>query len=130
MSPETWNETMRLHALLLLVTFASCASPAPERSSTQELTERAYKHALAVGESAIDCRKAIGAEAALAVVRYCRDVSSATHPPCNSGNRCRLIVEHIRKMCQASPSDDDNPLPCTAGLPPPNWERISKIPAL
>ncbi len=121
---------MRLPVLLLFITLASCSSPASERSSTQELTERAYKQALAVGDSEIDCRTAIGAEAALAVVRYCRDVGSASHPPCNSGNRCELIVEHIQNMCQAFLSDDDHPLPCTAGLGPPDWDRISKMPAL
>ena len=130
MSSETWELPMRLHALLLVIALYSCASPELEQSSTQEMTERAYKHAVTVGQTETDCRTAIGIEPALALVRYCRNVSSATRPPCNSRNSCQLIVEHIEKMCHAFPSDNDNPLPCRAGLPPPDWDHISKIPAL
>src|SRR3954462_5818943 len=82
-------------------------------ASTEEITARAFVSAVAVGDAPAPCRETIGRQPALALVRYCRWVSSATHPPCNTANQCALIVEHIRGMCPATSRD---PLPCGNGI--------------
>lgn len=112
---------------LLLV---GCANaPVPEHPE-KEFTEEAFVAAIAVGNNPAPCNEVIGKEPALALVRFCRDVSSATHPPCNTANHCAIIVEHVEGMCHAFPATDDHPLPCIDGLPSPEWDRIGKISAM
>lgn len=48
------------------------------------------------------CRVAIGENKASNIAKYCRWVSSATHPPCNVKNSCPMMIEHIRYMCRAT----------------------------
>jgi hypothetical protein len=45
------------------------------------------------------CRAEIGTRAAAALVRRCRYLSPATHPPCNALNPCSLIREEIERSC-------------------------------
>jgi hypothetical protein len=45
------------------------------------------------------CRASAGARRAAEYVRQCRDVSPATHPPCNADNACTLIIAEIRRGC-------------------------------
>ena len=45
------------------------------------------------------CRTSAGAQRAAEYVRQCRDVSPATHPPCNADNACTLIIAEIRRGC-------------------------------
>jgi hypothetical protein len=45
------------------------------------------------------CRASAGAQRAAEYVRQCRDVSPATHPPCNADNACTLIIAEIRRGC-------------------------------
>jgi hypothetical protein len=45
------------------------------------------------------CRVSAGAQRAAEYVRQCRDVSPATHPPCNTDNACTLIIAEIRRGC-------------------------------
>lgn len=112
-------------AALALLGCTSCLTAIEPEPTARVQTERAYAAAAAAGEA--PCREAIGRGAALALVRYCREVSSATHPPCNTGNYCVLIVEHIRGMCSTSP---DEPLPCGSSFKASDWKRISLRPAL
>src|SRR5687768_14510269 len=70
--------------------FAGCLSAVASSSSLREITERAFLAAAAAGETDARCRDTIGKDASLALVRYCREVSSATHPPCNTANHCAL----------------------------------------
>jgi len=67
-------------AVPLTLAVVLLAARAPQ--SPREITERAYLSALAVGDNPQGCRTTIGTHSALALVRYCRWVSSATHPPC------------------------------------------------
>lgn len=45
------------------------------------------------------CRAEIGTKAAAALVRRCRYVSPATHPPCNALNPCSMIRAEIERSC-------------------------------
>ena len=51
------------------------------------------------------CNQAIGRAKAKALVAECLDISSATHPPCNATNACRLMIDEIKRGCAASGSD-------------------------
>jgi hypothetical protein len=45
------------------------------------------------------CAADIGAAAAARRVAICRDVSPATHPPCNVANSCAMIDDEIARSC-------------------------------
>ena len=45
------------------------------------------------------CDKTLGKKEAKKLVDHCRQVSPATHPPCNTANSCVLIKEEIRRSC-------------------------------
>lgn len=47
----------------------------------------------------LSCADDIGAVAAAKRVAICRDVSPATHPPCNAANSCALIEDEIARSC-------------------------------
>ena len=51
------------------------------------------------------CRAEIGAQRAAKLVRQCRDVSPATHPPCNAANPCDMIVGEITRSCRMFEDD-------------------------
>ena len=48
---------------------------------------------------ATSCRQAVGETRAKELVQQCQEVSPATHPPCNAGNECSLIIHEIRRSC-------------------------------
>jgi len=56
----------------------------------------------ALGQS---CNATAGPQRAQELVRQCRDVSPATHPPCNGENACDLIISEIRRGCGMLTSD-------------------------
>jgi hypothetical protein len=45
------------------------------------------------------CRAEVGQRQADIYVAQCRDVSPATHPPCNVQNPCALIIAEIKRGC-------------------------------
>lgn len=47
----------------------------------------------------LTCAAEIGATAAARRVAICRDVSPATHPPCNAANSCAMIDDEIARSC-------------------------------
>ena len=49
--------------------------------------------------SAASCKAEIGAAKAATLVGRCTEVSPATHPPCNDGNPCDLIIGEIKRGC-------------------------------
>lgn len=120
--------------LLRLVLFAMAllgctvsVNAAESSSSIRTKTESAFLAAVAVGEADAPCSETIGKDAALALVRYCRWVSSATHPPCNTGNQCALIVRHIRGMCSAWEAKTLGQTCERFG--PSDWKAIGRFPA-
>ena len=58
----------------------------------------------------LSCRDEIGPAAAARRVRICRNVSPATHPPCNVANSCKMIDDEIARSC-ALFADDGPPMP-------------------
>jgi hypothetical protein len=47
----------------------------------------------------LSCAVEIGTAAAAKRVAICRDVSPATHPPCNAANSCAMIEDEIARSC-------------------------------
>ena len=47
----------------------------------------------------LSCAAEIGTAAAAKRVAICRDVSPATHPPCNAANSCAMIEDEIARSC-------------------------------
>ena len=45
------------------------------------------------------CAKTVGKQVADELVRRCLQVSSATHPPCNAQNSCKLMEDEIQRGC-------------------------------
>lgn len=65
---------------------------------------------------ALSCAQEIGAAAAAARAKVCRNVSPATHPPCNAANSCALIEDEIARSCalfdgQGAPMQGCGPAP-------------------
>ncbi|QFP64587.1 lysozyme inhibitor LprI family protein [Brucella anthropi] len=50
-------------------------------------------------ESSTECRQEIGAKAANVLVNQCKEISPATHPPCNASNSCDMIRDEIKRGC-------------------------------
>jgi hypothetical protein len=48
---------------------------------------------------AASCRSQLGAAKAAALADQCRQVSPATHPPCNVDNPCDMIIGEIKRGC-------------------------------
>ena len=46
------------------------------------------------------CLETSGSAKATRLVRECKSVSEATHPPCHVANPCAVIVEEIRHWCE------------------------------
>ena len=106
---------------------SALAGDVSKAATARALTQRAFASAVAVGEAEASCGESIGRPEALALVRYCRWVSSATHPPCNTRNHCALIVTHIRGMCSARDADTLDQTCERFG--PSDWDAISRFPA-
>lgn len=47
----------------------------------------------------LSCAADIGSAAAAKRVAICRNVSPATHPPCNAANSCAMIEDEIARSC-------------------------------
>jgi uncharacterized protein len=73
---------------------------------------------LTAGPNAPDvaCTETIGAAAAAQLVDQCKQVATATHPPCNAANSCELIASHNANRCGFLGSQA--PKFCTAYLKP------------
>ena len=114
-------------AIAIVTATSALAGDVSKAVATRALTERAFANAVAVGEAEVSCGESIGKQEALALVRYCRWVSSATHPPCNTRNHCALIVGHIRRMCSAR--DADTLAQTCERFGASDWDAIRRFPA-
>lgn len=54
----------------------------------------------------LSCLAEIGATAAARRVAVCRNVSSATRPPCNAANSCALVEDEIARSCALFHGDE------------------------
>ena len=43
------------------------------------------------------CRSTAGAQKSAELVRQCKAISEATHPPCSAANPCDMMVEEITR---------------------------------
>ncbi|MEJ5027438.1 lysozyme inhibitor LprI family protein [Brucella anthropi] len=57
------------------------------------------------GPSAESCDAELGKIAAQNLVNQCKDISPATHPPCNSTNSCQMIRDEIARGCRLVGAD-------------------------
>ncbi|EGF93126.1 hypothetical protein ABI_15660 [Asticcacaulis biprosthecium C19] len=100
-------------ALLSVGLLTACNPPASDKAETSTttvttvVTPSASTPALATSEP-ISCATEIGAAAAEKLVNVCRNVSPATHPPCNAANSCAMIEDEIARSCALF--DDNEPM--------------------
>ena len=91
--------------LVLLLAGTSCALAGQAPMSRAPLNQVAF---VDIPDGAdldnIPCSQAIGRAKAKVLVNECLDISSATHPPCNASNACRLMIDEIKRGCAASGS--------------------------
>lgn len=71
------------------------SAPPPETRSNSSTPATVTPRTL----TTTSCRADIGAAAAARRVAICRDVSPATHPPCNAANSCAMIDDEIARSC-------------------------------
>lgn len=69
-------------------------APAPSTPSTDN-----------AGTGLISCASQIGVGPAQTLANRCRQVSPATHPPCNAANSCALIRDEIARGCSLLGAD-------------------------
>ena len=75
--------------------------------------------ALSVSAFAASCKETAGEGWAKAYVEECKEVSPATHPPCNAENPCAEIIAEITRGCDLLvKGGDDVPPFCKPQLPP------------
>ncbi|MEC3910240.1 hypothetical protein U5A82_07020 [Sphingobium sp. CR2-8] len=80
----------------------NAAAPAPMASasnSAQSPLPAAPPVADAPSATPLSCAADIGSAAAARRVAICRNVSPATHPPCNVANSCAMIDDEIARSC-------------------------------
>lgn len=77
-------------------TEAAKAEPTPSSSETPTVSAKMSK---APPAGLLSCNAEIGKAAAEKRVAICRDVSPATHPPCNAVNSCAIIEDEIARSC-------------------------------
>lgn len=46
------------------------------------------------------CLASAGPARSAQLVRQCRSISEATHPPCNAANPCALMIDEIASWCE------------------------------
>lgn len=82
---------------------AAESSPASTRAPTKvALTSGPSSRPAAstpISSELLSCNAEIGEAAAAKRVAICRDVSPATHPPCNAVNSCAMIEDEIARSC-------------------------------
>lgn len=79
-------------SIVPLLALAAWNSSSASPSSVEPATSIAFASPLA-------CKAEIGAVAAARRVAICRNVSPATHPPCNAANSCAMIEDEITRSC-------------------------------
>jgi hypothetical protein len=75
------------------------AMKGPMRITTIAIAAAVYCIMFGASAEAARCREEIGARKAAILVRRCKEVSPATHPPCNAANACALIRDEIKRSC-------------------------------
>lgn len=102
----------RVTVIASLLTLGACGdadgvaenAPAEVNTQREDLLGPQLRVAPASGKAAPkatpqSCAADIGADAAARRVKICRNVSLATHPPCNGANSCAMIESEIAGNC-------------------------------
>jgi|GEM_PF-330282 len=71
------------------------------------------------------CAAEIGRAAAARRVAICRNVSPATHPPCNVANSCAMIEDEIARSCALGDGQDTPMAGCTT--PPDGMQAAADV---
>lgn len=93
------------------------AVPAPATTSVAPASTPLASSATAPASAGpLSCSAQIGAAAADRLAGACRNVSPATHPPCNVANSCAMMEDEIARSCalfdgQGSPMAECKPSP-------------------
>jgi hypothetical protein len=58
------------------------------------------------------CATQMGKKQSEMLVKWCINVSPATHPPCNSANACNLITDEIKRGCALLKNEKNLPYYC------------------
>lgn len=82
---------------------------APENAAQTPIPDRTPLTAATPAEP-LSCAADIGSAAAAKRVAICRNVSPATHPPCNAANSCAMIEDEIARSCALFDGQGD-PMP-------------------
>ena len=81
----------------------SACGPTPQSATVDRAAPSSTLTSVARSSTAppatLSCAAEIGAESAAKRVAICRDVSPATHPPCNAANSCAMIEGEIARSC-------------------------------
>jgi hypothetical protein len=60
----------------------------------------------------MSCSRQMGEQRATLLARQCRQVSPATHPPCNAANSCAMIVDEFERGCNMLSGESYRPKFC------------------
>lgn len=83
---------------------------APENGAQTPIPDAASAADAAAAPAPLSCTADIGSAAAARRVAICRNVSPATHPPCNAANSCAMIEDEIARSCALFDGQGD-PMP-------------------
>ncbi|MCP1468803.1 hypothetical protein J3E64_000470 [Sphingobium sp. OAS761] len=72
---------------------------APDNGAQTPMPDGAAVENAAAPAAPLSCAADIGSAAAAKRVAICRNVSPATHPPCNAANSCAMIEDEIARSC-------------------------------
>ncbi len=109
-------------ALVLLAACGPHAAPADNRAQARLAdptpiadpapTPAAANLAEAAPLAPLSCEAEIGARSAQTLADICRNVSPATHPPCNIANSCAMIADEVARGCALIGDGADRPADC------------------
>ena len=60
----------------------------------------------------MSCAQQMGAQRTALLAQQCRQVSPATHPPCNAANSCALIIDEYQRGCELLGGESYRPTFC------------------
>ncbi|PQO95195.1 hypothetical protein C5614_18055 [Massilia phosphatilytica] len=62
----------------------------------------------------LSCAQQMGQQRATLLAQQCRQVSPATHPPCNAANSCAMIIDEFERGCNMLEGESSRPKFCVA----------------
>ncbi len=60
----------------------------------------------------VSCAQQMGQQRATLLAKQCRQVSPATHPPCNAANSCAMIIDEFERGCSMLVGESYRPAFC------------------